>query len=442
MALHTTQRINRTDNGNEAVISMTTDRSHEDLLRDIPFFSALPQEEFQSLTATIHIRDLPAGSVLFREGDIGDRFFVIMHGEVEVVKFLETPDERSLSLLGPGDIFGEMSLFYPDRQRSASARTLTQVQAMEMTHADFEMLLQRQPDLAFHIMREMTVRMRNTEQVTIRELQERNLQLAQAIQDLKAAQAQLIEHEKNEYELALAHRIQQSILPEDIPSLPGWRLTTHWQPAYAVGGDFYDFIPFQDGSLGIVIGDATGKGVPAALVMATTCSILRAIAASLPREKAVSPGEFLCQSNELLCRQVPAGMFVTCLLAVLDPANGVLRYSNAGHCLPCQQSETGVNELRATGMPLGLLPGMSYEENTTILAPGDHVILVSDGLTEAHNAERQIFGTRRLVECLADRPVDMDCIPFLLDRLAQFTAPGWEREDDMTIVDISRLAEH
>jgi len=313
---------------------------------------------------------------------------------------------------------------------------------LEMTHADFETLLQRQPDLAFRIMRDMTVRLRHTEQITIRELQERNLQLAQAYQDLKAAQAQLIEQEKNEYELALAHRIQQGILPADIPSLPGWQLSTHWQPAHAVGGDFYDFISFPDGKLGIAIGDATGKGVPAALVMATTCSILRAIAASLPSGQAVSPGEFLFQSNELLCRQVPAGMFVTCLLAVLEPANGELRYANAGHCLPCQQSEAGISELRATGMPLGLLPGMNYEEKTATLAPGDRVILVSDGLIEAHNAEHQIFGTRRLLETLGARPAETELIPFLLEALARFTAPGWEREDDLTIVGISRLVEY
>jgi serine phosphatase RsbU (regulator of sigma subunit) len=399
----------------------------------------LPLEELQSLTAACHVRDLPAGTVLFREGDTGHCFFILTHGKVEVVKFLESPDERQLSLLGPGDILGEMSLFYPDRQRSASARTLTRTQAVEMTHADFASLLQRQPDLAFRIMRDMTVRMRKTEQVTIQELQERNLQLAQAYQDLKAAQVQLIELEKNEYELALAHRIQQGILPAGIPSLPGWQLTTHWQPAHAVGGDFYDFISFPDGKLGIAIGDATGKGVPAALVMATTCSILRAIAASLPSEQAVSPGEFLRQSNELLCHQVPAGMFVTCLLAVLDPASGELHYANAGHCLPCQQSKAGASELRATGMPLGLLPGMAYEEKSTVLAPGDNVILVSDGLIEAHNAEHQIFGTKRLLETLAHRPTGVESIPFLLETLEQFTPPGWEREDDLTIVDISRL---
>jgi serine phosphatase RsbU (regulator of sigma subunit) len=287
----------------------------------------------------------------------------------------------------------------------------------------------------------MTVRLRTTEQVTIRELQEKNLQLAQAYQDLKAAQAQLIEQEKNEYELALARRIQQGILPADIPSLPGWQLTTHWQPAHAVGGDFYDFIPFPDGKLGIAIGDATGKGVPAALVMATTCSILRAIAAGQPTGQAISPGEFLRQSNELLCRQVPPGMFVTCLLAVLDPATGELRYANAGHCLPCLQSKAGVSELRATGMPLGLLPGMAYEENCTFLAPGDRVTLVSDGLIEAHNAEQQIFSTRRLLESLAARPREAEVIPFLLETLQSFTPPGWEREDDLTIVDLSRLTE-
>jgi len=134
-------------------------------------------------------------------------------------------------------------------------------------------------------------------------------------------------------------------------------------------------------------------------------------------------------------------MFVTCLLAVLDPANGELRYANAGHCLPCLQSEAGVSELRATGMPLGLLPGMTYEEKTATLAPGDRVILVSDGLIEAHNAEQQMFGTRRLLDTLAARPAEVESIPFLLETLEQFTVPGWEREDDLTIVGIARLAE-
>jgi serine phosphatase RsbU (regulator of sigma subunit) len=419
---------------------MSKNRFYPKLIAGIPFFSALPRDELQSLESAILVRELPAGAILFREGEAGDRFFILTQGEVEVVKFLESPDERRLSMLGPGDIVGEMSLFFPDRLRSASARCLTAVEALEMTHADFETLLQRQPDLAFRIMRAMTVRLRNTEQVTIRELQERNQQLALAYQELQAAQAQLIEHEKTEYELALARRIQQGILPADNPDLPGWRLTTHWQPAHAVGGDFYDFIPFPDGKLGVAIGDATGKGVPAALVMATTCSILRAIAAGLPAGQAVSPGEFLRQSNELLCRQVPPGMFVTCLLVVLDPTSGELRYANAGHCLPCQQSETGVCELRATGMPLGLLPGMAYEENSAILAPGDRLILVSDGLIEAHNTDQQIFGTRRLLEALSAQPRQVEAIPFLLEKLQRFTPPGWEREDDLTILDLVRLA--
>lgn len=424
----------------EAEGMATDDGLIENLLREMPFFSALPQDEIQSLTASIHLVEVPAGTILFREGDTGDRFFLILNGEIEAVKFMETSDERRLSLLGRGDILGEMSLFYPDRQRSASARAMTRAQALEMTHADFETLLQRQPDLAFRMMREMTVRMRNTELVTIQELQEKNLQLAQAYQDLQAAQAQLIEQEKNEYELALAHRIQQGILPTNIPSLPGWQLTTHWQPAYAVGGDFYDFIGFPDGKLGIAIGDATGKGVPAALVMATTCSILRAIAASLPSGEAVSPGDFLLRSNDLLCRQVPPGMFVTCLLVLLDPVSGEIRYANAGHCLPSQQSGENVCELRATGMPLGLLPGMSYEEKCSFLAPGDRLILVSDGLIEAHDAEQQIFGTKRLLETLAHQPAGVGSIPFLLETLEQFTPPDWEREDDLTIVEISRLA--
>ena len=285
---------------------MTDDWSFEELLRGIPFFSALPQEEIQSLTATTHLRDLPAGSVLFREGDTGDRFFILTQGEIEVVKFLETPDERRLSIIGPGDILGEMSLFYPDRQRSASARAMTQTQALEMTHADFETLLQRQPDLAFHMMREMTVRMRNTELVTIRELQERNLQLAQAVSgpESRPGAADRTREERIRACPGSPHSARHPAGEYPIP--------TGLAPHHALAASlcrrwgFLRFHSISDGSLGIVIGDATGKGVPAALVMATTCSILRAIAASLPPEKAVSPGEFLCRSNELLCRQVPA----------------------------------------------------------------------------------------------------------------------------------------
>src|SRR5215469_8732024 len=209
---------------------------------------------------------------------------------------------------------------------------------------------------------------------------------------VREQQAQARARERIEQELRIARLIQQTLLPKELPELPGWRFATYYQPARAVGGDFYDFISFEDGRLGLVVGDVTDKGVPAALVMATTRSVLRTAA-----QGAVSPGEVLERANNLLCPDMPAKMFVTCLYAILDPGTGHLVYANAGHDLPYKRGGEGVAELRATGMPLGLMPGMRYEEKQTGLRPGDSLLLYSDGLVEAHDLEREMFGFPRLM---------------------------------------------
>src|SRR5205823_10144518 len=151
-----------------------------------------------------------------------------------------------------------------------------------------------------------------------------------------------------------------------LPALAGCQLNAYYQPVLEVGGVFYDFLSFDDGRLGIVIGDVTDKGVPAALVMATTRSILRSVA--LVR---VAPGKVLEQANNLLYPDIPPKMFVTCLYAILDPHSGRLWYANAGHDLPYRRHGDTVSELRATGMPLGLMPGMSYEEKEAMVLPGE-----------------------------------------------------------------------
>lgn len=252
-------------------------------------------------------------------------------------------------------------------------------------------------------------------------------------------QAEARQRERLEQELRVARIIQQTLLPKEVPNLPGWRVAAHWQPARAVSGDFYDFITFSDGKLGIIAGDVTDKGVPAALVMATTRSILRSAA-----ERYSSPGRILAHANELLCPDIPANMFVTCLCIVLDPATGNLRLANAGHNLPYHCTESGVKELRATGMPLGLMPGMTYEENESWLQPGESLLIYSDGLVEAHNPERDMFGFPRLRECLPCAPDsgwrgDSTLIEYLLGKLSDFTGPDWEQEDDVTFVTLDRL---
>ncbi|HZD02933.1 MAG TPA: SpoIIE family protein phosphatase [Actinomycetes bacterium] len=252
---------------------------------------------------------------------------------------------------------------------------------------------------------------------------------------VREQQAEVRQRERIEQELKVAQLIQQQFLPRELPDLTGWHVAAYYQPARAVGGDFYDFIPLPDGQIGIVVGDVTDKGVPAALVMATTHAILRAEAPRL-----VAPAEVLEHANNLLVEEMPAHMFVTCLYAVLDPSSGRLRFANAGHNLPYLRGEGGVAELRATGMPLGLLPGMRYEEKEIGLAAGDSLLLHSDGLAEAHGPDREMFGFPRLAKLAGDRPAGEELIDLLLAELARFTGPGWEQEDDITLVTLRRTA--
>ena len=241
--------------------------------------------------------------------------------------------------------------------------------------------------------------------------------------------------ERVENELRVARLIQQTLLPREMPDLPGWKVAAYYQPARAVGGDFYDFIHLADGRLALIVGDVTDKGVPAALVMATTRAILRGAAQRLD-----SPGEVLERANDLMCPDIPRNMFITCLYSVLDPVTGIIRYANAGHDLPYRRHGTGVSELRATGMPLGLMPGMRYEENETQLLPGDSVLFYSDGLVEAHNAKREMFSFERVMSLVGGHDGGAALLDHLLAELASFTGPDWEQEDDVMLVALQRTA--
>lgn len=235
--------------------------------------------------------------------------------------------------------------------------------------------------------------------------------------------------ERIEQEMRVARLIQQTLLPKELPQLPGYHLAAHYQPARQVGGDFYDFHYFDDGRIGLVIGDVTDKGVPAALVMATTRTLLRAAA-----ERLISPGAVLERVNDTLCEDIPPKMFVTCLYALLDPRSGHLLYANAGHDLPVVRTAHGVHELRATGMPLGLLPGMHYEEREIVLDPGDTVLFYSDGIAEAHSPTGDMFGFPRMQTLMRDYPGEPDLVSYSLQVLQDFTGASWEQEDDVTMM--------
>jgi serine phosphatase RsbU (regulator of sigma subunit)/predicted ester cyclase len=248
-----------------------------------------------------------------------------------------------------------------------------------------------------------------------------------------------IDRERVEQEMRVARTIQQASLPKEVPHLEGWQIAPYYQPAREVGGDFYDFHLLSGGQLGLVVGDATGKGVPAALVMSTTCGMLQAVSEAL--DSSSSPGEVLKRVNEALTMRIPANMFVTCFYAVLDPQSGTLSYANAGHDLPYLHRGRGeAEELRARGMPLGLMPGMSYEEKEIDLDVGEGVFFYSDGLVEAHSPEGDMFGFPRLRARVAEHGGERSLGDFLLEELYSFVGEDWEQEDDITLLTLERSA--
>jgi serine phosphatase RsbU (regulator of sigma subunit)/anti-sigma regulatory factor (Ser/Thr protein kinase) len=265
------------------------------------------------------------------------------------------------------------------------------------------------------------------------------LRVAQLVRE---QEAEIRTREKYEQELRIAHLIQQNFLPREAPELAGWTPQAFYRSAREVGGDFYDFIDLSgtdlsraggDARMGIVIGDVTDKGVPAALMMASTRSVIRSVAL-----RGGPPGLVLEEVNDLLCPDMPPKMFVTCLYAILEPHSGHLVYANAGHNVPYRRMSNCVDELKARGMPLGLLPGSQYEEKEVTIAAGEIVLFSSDGIAEAHNADGEMFGCPRIVSVVERYDGKIDMRDAILDELDRFTGADWEQEDDITMVTLER----
>jgi serine phosphatase RsbU (regulator of sigma subunit)/ketosteroid isomerase-like protein len=258
-----------------------------------------------------------------------------------------------------------------------------------------------------------------------------NLEVIQPALEQERRKRELLEQE-----LEVAKRIQEATLPKALPTLEGWRIASYYLPAREVGGDFYDFFELEDGLVGLTVGDATGKGMPAALVVAATSAMLRAVAQALGPS---SPGETLARVNEALLARISANMFVTCFYAVLDPNSGRMSYANAGHDLPYLYRRAGnAEKLEARGVPLGLMPGMVYEEREASIWDEHGILFYSDGLVEAHDPSGEMFGFPRLRALLAEHREEGSLGDLLLRELYSFVGEGWDQEDDVTLLTLER----
>lgn len=404
----------------------------EKLLARAPLFKGLPEDEIRKLTQTLRVLEVPPSTILFQEGDVGDRFYIIIQGQIEVIKALGTPEERFIGLRGPGEFVGELSLINRAGLRMASVRSLGPAHLWEMSHGEFDDLLHRQPSMAFELINVLSERLTTAHDSTIQDLQKKNLELTEAYEELKAAQSQIIEKERLERELQVAFEIQTSILPQTLPDLAGYDFGALMVPARAVGGDFYDIIPLSSDKVGIIIGDVADKGVPSAIFMAQTHALLYAMAT-----RDASPAWVLQRVNQLLIKIGESSLFVTVLYGILDRRTNIFSYARAGHELPIVVSANGKAEIAPynQGQLMGVLDKPMLDEQTVSIPSGGVIVLYTDGVIDARHSNGDSFGLERLIKEL-ELPRDgsaQDQCDRLWQVLSNFQSKD-AQEDDVTLV--------
>ena len=402
-------------------------------LHKVPVFASLSFDQLETLLSSLSEVTYPAGTLLVREGEPGDSFSIILDGQAEVLKAYGTANEHFLDNIETGGFFGEMSLLNRSGLRTASVRACTDVRVLEMTRDQFSTLLERQPAVAYEVLCQLSSRLAVTTQKAILDLTERNEKLAQAYADLKAAQAQIIEQEILARELRQAQEIQQSMLPLELPLLDGYEIGARMVPARMVGGDFYNAMQLDSDHLALILGDVSGKGIPAALFMALSCSLLRAAAlADLD-----SPAVVLQEVNSHLCAMNANGMFVTLIYGVLQLSTKRFSYVRAGHEMPMAWSGSAepIFVPEGIGQFLGIFSEPLLEVNQIQLPAGSTLILYSDGVTEARNMQREFLEESGLVESV---PALLNCsAQDLCDRLVQMVldfSGDQAQADDITLL--------
>ena len=406
-------------------------------LSSIALFASLPVEEIHRLEALLRVSTYPAGQVLFEEGHSDDKFYILLEGQVEAIKSLGQAEERLLGVRGAGNLLGEMSLFNRDGSHTASVRSLTPLRLLEVSHSEMDTLLHRQPQLSYEIVRMLSKRLEESENATIRDLRERNQRLEEAYVELKAAHEQIVEKERLEKELELSGQIQQSLFPKALPYAPGYEFSAMMVPARAVGGDFFTCLKLGHERLGLVVGDVSDKGVPAALFMAVTYS---AIHLEAPRTR--SPVQVLRKINKHLLEMNNSTMFVTLVYGILDCGSGDFHFARAGHPSPYLLDADGclLDVPVSSGQPLGLFDNLPIDEQQIQLPAGGTLLLFSDGVSETKDLAGFDFAPEGLYQTLSKnhaRPADEICEQIWLD--VKQHGRGLPQQDDFTSVVVKRL---
>ncbi len=418
-------------------------------LRKVPLFKGFVDSDLQELSSKVGDRMLAAGEVLFMQGDEGHDCYVILTGALEVITYMGGTEMR-LEVRRAGEIIGEMALIDPS-PRSATVRAVTDSHVAMLNEESFYAVLLSDSELAVEMLRRGTERLRSTSQRMITDLEAKNAELLRALEDLKNAQDELIYLNRIQEELSVARRIQKFFMPRTLPQPAGWQVAGFNRGAQAVGGDFYDCIPLPGNRLGMVVADAVGKGVSAALFVALTRSLLRAASQApwaFQGDRALDPEAMLTGAlwvtNDYIAREHgESNMFITVFYGIIAPESGTFAYVNVGHDKQFIIAADGktLRDLESTCLPLGIIEEQTYESEQTTLAVGEVFVGFSDGVTEAMNVAGEMFSEERLTGVLLEHAhLDASDLVDIIVQQVDAHAMGAPQSDDITILVVKRVA--
>jgi sigma-B regulation protein RsbU (phosphoserine phosphatase) len=394
-------------------------------------FKGLDERALDIFRELAEVRTYPPETILCHQGQVEHTFYVIVEGLVAISQVLDDGEERMLNILRPRQYFGELGLL-DDTPRMANCVTITTTTVLEITEEVFQTVLENSPPVAYSLMRHVVDMLRNTDKLAIADLTDKNLELQQAYEELKAAQADLVEKERLERELEIAANVQRTLLPTKLPQLEDYKFAAYLSPARRVGGDFYDAIVLDDEHVGVLLADVADKSVQAALFMAVTRTLFM-----VESRRSLSPSQVAADVHRGVMDVAPsADIFVTAFYGVLHRPSGKLTYVSAGHERPILLSAGGkVEQLEGHGRFLGMLDPLELDEFSVVLEPGDRVVVFSDGVPDAVDESGLQYGygrMRRYLQTNQELPVR-----FLVDGLASDVA-RWRGNapafDDLTLL--------
>ena len=391
----------------------------------------LDEDTLQLLRQVAKRVEHPPNTTLCHQGKVEHVFYVVVKGNVAVVRVLDSGEERILNMVGKNGYFGEMGLI-DDSPRAANCVTITPTTVLEVTEEAFDKFVKNSPSLANVLLQRILSNARNLDKIYIEDLQQKNEALELAYERLKAAQAKLVEQERLQRELELAAQVQRNLLQEDLPQFPDYHFAAYLEPARQVGGDFYDVLAIDDEHVGVLIADVADKGFHAALFMAVTRTLFlqegRRSISPAAVALAVHRGMFDVANND--------EVFLTAFYGVLHRPSGKLTYIRAAHERPLLlRPGREVMALPGGDRFLGMMPDLELTEQTIKLEPGDRLVMFSDGVPDAVNESDQGYGNQQLSAAVANcsQKTAAEIVDFLVKDVARWQGKA-APFDDLTLL--------